>query len=272
MADPITGAMTSAEQMRANYEMYKDQFIDKDKDLINQETFLNLLVAEMANQDPLEPTSNTEFISQLATFSSMQYMQQSSVYSMATYASSLVGKIATGTKMDGADLVMKTGVVSRVTKSGDTYWVTIDGVDFDISKITSVQDNTSSSSGLGAGSSLGDSIARAAMMIGMYATVKTSGGNIEGFIDAVSVKDGKIQLLINGKNYALEDVTEVTYATIVYPDDTEGEDGENGDSVDGVDGDEGAVPDVDDGEDNGDVIDPEDGGDDVPDIEEQEGV
>lgn len=271
MADPYTGATSSAEQIRANYEMYKDKFVNKDKDLINQETFLNLLVAEMANQDPLEPTSNTEFISQLATFSQMQYMQQSSTYSMATYASSLVGKIATGTKMDGTDLVMKTGVVQRVTKSGDTYWVNIDGVDFDISKITSVQDNNSSAGSGFQSSSLGDSIARAAMMIGMFATVKTPTGNVEGFIDAISVKDGKIQLLINGRNYALEDVTEVTYATIIYPDDTEGEDGENSDAVDGVDGDtvDGVDGDKGTGDELTDGTEPDEGSDDVPDLEEE---
>ena len=267
MADPITGATSSAEQMRLNYEMYKNLFEDSNKSLVNQETFLNLLVAEMANQDPLEPTSNTEFISQLATFSQMQYMQQSSVYSMATYASSLVGKIATGTRMEGKDLIMKTGVVSKVTKNGDSYWVTIDGIDFDITRITSVAENNSSS-GLDTSNSLGDSIARAAMMIGMYATVNGTSGKTEGFIDAISVKDGKIQVFINGKNYALEDVTEVTYATIVYPDGDENGDGEDGDSVDGVDGSEGdKTPEVDDGEDGSDAIDPEDGGEDVPDLE-----
>jgi flagellar basal-body rod modification protein FlgD len=35
-------------------------------------TFLRLLTTQMENQDPLEPTTNTEFIAQLASFSSVE--------------------------------------------------------------------------------------------------------------------------------------------------------------------------------------------------------
>jgi flagellar basal-body rod modification protein FlgD len=35
-------------------------------------TFIRLLTAQMSNQDPLEPTSNTEFVAQLASFSSVE--------------------------------------------------------------------------------------------------------------------------------------------------------------------------------------------------------
>lgn len=247
MADLIpdlTGYTSSADQIRANHEQYKDLYIDADKDLISQETFLNLLVAEMSNQDPLEPTTNTEFISQLATFSSMQYMQDSSKYAMANYASSLVGKVATGSKMDGADLVMKTGTVDKVVKTGDTFTVTIDGEDFDISKITSVQAGDSAS-GSYSSSNLGDRIARAAMMVGMFATINTDNGPIYGFIDAISVKDGKISVLVGGENYALEDIAEVTYASVVDPENPDNtEPTEPDDSADDkVDGTEPVEPD-----------------------------
>lgn len=39
---------------------------------LGQEDFLTLLVAQLEHQDPLEPQSNTEFIAQLATFSSVE--------------------------------------------------------------------------------------------------------------------------------------------------------------------------------------------------------
>jgi flagellar basal-body rod modification protein FlgD len=36
------------------------------------DTFIQLLTAQMNNQDPLEPTSNTEFVAQLASFSAVE--------------------------------------------------------------------------------------------------------------------------------------------------------------------------------------------------------
>ncbi len=59
---------------------------------LGKEDFLQLLVAQMKYQDPLEPTSNTEYISQYATFSEIEQMQNMSASMNLDRASSLVGK------------------------------------------------------------------------------------------------------------------------------------------------------------------------------------
>lgn len=43
-------------------------------DLANKETFLQLLVAQIKNQNPLNPADGVEFVSQLAQFSELEQM------------------------------------------------------------------------------------------------------------------------------------------------------------------------------------------------------
>lgn len=61
-------------------------------DSLDKDAFLQLLVAQMKYQDPLEPTSNTEYISQFATFSELEQMQNMSASMDLFRASSLVGQ------------------------------------------------------------------------------------------------------------------------------------------------------------------------------------
>lgn len=44
--------------------------------LASQDTFLQLLVAQIKNQDPLNPTDGTQFLTQLAQFSSLEQQLQ----------------------------------------------------------------------------------------------------------------------------------------------------------------------------------------------------
>lgn len=58
----------------------------------DKELFLQLLVAEMQYQDPLEPTSNTEYVSELASFSQIEAVQAVQDQMSTIQANSLVGK------------------------------------------------------------------------------------------------------------------------------------------------------------------------------------
>lgn len=59
---------------------------------LDKDAFLQLLVAQMKYQDPLQPTSNTEYISQLATFSELEEMQNLTSGMTLQRASMLVGQ------------------------------------------------------------------------------------------------------------------------------------------------------------------------------------
>ena len=60
---------------------------------MDKDAFLQLLVAQMKYQDPLEPTSNTEYISQYATFSQVEQLQNMAATMELSRASSMVGKL-----------------------------------------------------------------------------------------------------------------------------------------------------------------------------------
>ncbi len=59
---------------------------------LGKEAFLQLLIAQMQYQDPLEPMDNTEYISQLATFSQLEATQNLEATMDKGMANSLVGK------------------------------------------------------------------------------------------------------------------------------------------------------------------------------------
>ena len=63
-----------------------------DNNSLDKDAFLQLLVTQMKYQDPLEPTSNTEYISQLASFSELEEMQNLSGTMEMQRGSSLVGQ------------------------------------------------------------------------------------------------------------------------------------------------------------------------------------
>ncbi|RDU22430.1 flagellar hook capping FlgD N-terminal domain-containing protein [Anaerosacchariphilus polymeriproducens] len=59
---------------------------------LDKDAFLQLLVAQMKYQDPMEPTANTEYIAQLATFSELEAMQNLQASQSQEKATSLTGE------------------------------------------------------------------------------------------------------------------------------------------------------------------------------------
>ena len=111
---------------------------------LDKQAFLQLLVAQMKYQDPLEPTDNTEYISQLATFSSLEQMQNMSATLELQRGSSLVGKevyLETQNTSTG-DTNSVTGVVDYVTFENNKCFVSIDGTLYSLDDVKSVYDPT----------------------------------------------------------------------------------------------------------------------------------
>lgn len=108
---------------------------------LDKNAFLQLLVAQMKYQDPLEPTSNTEYISQLATFSELEEMQNMAASTDKDRATSLVGKIVTMqvTSANG-NVSYEQGVVDYVTYEGSKTLLGINGGEYSLDDLLSVED------------------------------------------------------------------------------------------------------------------------------------
>lgn len=108
---------------------------------LGKEAFLQLLVAEMQNQDPLEPASNTDYIAQLATFSQVEELQNVSNSMQQSQAGSLVGKVVIMMTKNGAGEVNYIdGTVERVVNKDGKTFLGVDGSLYDIADLFSVVD------------------------------------------------------------------------------------------------------------------------------------
>jgi len=111
---------------------------DMDKD-----AFLQLLVAEMQNQDPLEPTSNTEYITQYAQFSEVESLSNMASTMDLTRASSLVGQevyIKT-TSSDGTAQYIQ-GKVDYVVYENNKAYLSINESLYSLEDLDTVVDKT----------------------------------------------------------------------------------------------------------------------------------
>ncbi len=191
------------------YEKYKDMFTTEKNNLITMDSFYQLLIAEMQNQDPLEPTSNTEFISQMATFTSLQAQQDNFDMQKQNYANSLVGQIVAVSE-DGTNL--KQGIVEYVTY-GDEIQVNIDGKNYKLSQIKQLYGKADSVTG----SQIGDYGAFAAGILGKEVTVQAvdaTGSAVfdKGAVSSIEIEDGTVRVIVNGYAYSVTDVIAVSEA------------------------------------------------------------
>lgn len=114
----------------------------KRNDELGKEEFLQLLVAQMKYQDPLNPASDTEFISQLAQFSSLEQMQNLNLTTMNTQAFSLVGKqVIMSVEDSSGNQKLVQGAVDYVTMKGSKTFLSIEDKLYSIDDLYSVVDD-----------------------------------------------------------------------------------------------------------------------------------
>jgi len=113
-----------------------------------QDQFLQLLVTQLQNQDPLEPTDQEQFIGQLAQFSTLegienlnanfsellQLQQDMLQFQQVTQGTELLGRTVRFTGTDG----LTSGTVQGVGAEGGQILLDVDGTKISINDVTEV--------------------------------------------------------------------------------------------------------------------------------------
>jgi flagellar basal-body rod modification protein FlgD len=125
---------------------------------LDKDAFMRLLVTQLQNQDPLEPTQNQDFIAQLATFSSLEQLeelndntiagialsQSNALLSQLTQSSALIGKTVSWT--DPHTGASSTGSVDAVRIINGLAVLQVGDVEVPLAAVTEVTAGESDSS------------------------------------------------------------------------------------------------------------------------------
>lgn len=95
---------------------------------MDQDAFVKILSAELANQDPENSQDPTQFVAQMAQFSSVEQMLNLNRTMTFNSASSLIGKTVNLDEVDENGVAYK-GVVKNVIKNGDSVKLDVQLVD-----------------------------------------------------------------------------------------------------------------------------------------------
>lgn len=110
---------------------------------LGKDDFLKLLIAQLSNQDPTSPMENTEFIAQMAQFSSLEQMtnmstsfEKMSAFINSSEATSTLGKVV---ELNIGDTTT-TGVVEGATRGANPQ-ILVNGMYYSMDKIAAVYAN-----------------------------------------------------------------------------------------------------------------------------------
>jgi flagellar basal-body rod modification protein FlgD len=114
---------------------------------LSSENFLEMMIVQLQNQDPLEPTGNEELLNQISQMRSLQssielsqILKSVSSQQKLGSAASLIGKTVSGTvtKSDGTQTTLE-GTVERAFIKGGEAFVGLSNGDIAIENISSVE-------------------------------------------------------------------------------------------------------------------------------------
>lgn len=131
--DTVSAEGTTGAGKTTNWNMVVDE---EGTNGISVDSFLKLMVTQLTNQDFMNPVDDTQFVTQLAQFSTLQQMQEMTSSMKNSYLLSLVGQTVTCAKFNvSGNLVKETGKVERVVLANNEFSLYVNGEKFLLSQL-----------------------------------------------------------------------------------------------------------------------------------------
>ncbi len=220
---------------------------------MGREEFLQLLVTQLQHQDPLEPTSNEDFIAQLATFSSLEQLQSINTGTQTGLLMQQSVSNALSTSLIGNDVLIDTSRVLVEQGSSSDFTVdlagegelTVEISDADGSVIRTIEISGEDGAMLEAGehgfswdgkNDAGESVADGFYDISVSAhdaagDAVAANSWLRGHVSGVRFSQGAAFVLVGGMEFTLADVIEIREPVAEIQDDVQDENpGNIGDS------------------------------------------
>lgn len=110
---------------------------------LGKDDFLKLLITQLSNQDPTSPMEDTQFISQMAQFSSLEQMtnMSTSFSKLANYINSqeAAGTLGKTVELNVGDTTVQ-GIVEGATR-GENPQIMVNGMYYSMDKINAIYAN-----------------------------------------------------------------------------------------------------------------------------------
>ncbi|WP_276352499.1 flagellar hook capping FlgD N-terminal domain-containing protein [Cohnella caldifontis] len=127
---------------------------------LGKDQFLQLLVTQLKNQDPMQPMQDKDFIAQMAQFSALEQTMNMSteltaLRQSAGIASGLLGKTVGWEETTDSGVVQHSGVVQGIVRRDGIQYVKVDGSEVKIDDLLTISDTPSADTGSESGSETG---------------------------------------------------------------------------------------------------------------------
>ena len=190
--------------------------------VLGKDDFMKLLLAQLKNQDPLNPVDGTAFAAQLAQFSSLEQLNNLNTELKTQGVNQMTLGYAQSVNMIGKEIVAQNG--NTVTADGsavdinyslakDAQKVTLNIYDQN-GKLVQTLEDTAKKEGMNKTAWNCSAIAKGNYTFQVAAS-DINGGNVaattmvSGMVTAVHFKNNNISLTVNGQELALSDVVSV---------------------------------------------------------------